>query len=405
MSNISDQLPVTPEVLEQLAEELDATMPDLLGEVRDLLAVEWPEYAQFLDEHNPDIAEVGVLFVHRLLDLAECGPPENNRPEEGEDARTQLVFEQIGRQQFQDGGDLSELLGAYQVGARAAWHKVSETALKLDLGSEALAALAEAVFAFVDEFSNASAHGYVLEQSASSAARERHREELAELLLSGRSNAAGIRAAVQHAGWQLPSEVSVVLADAGDSDACAVIDHLGINSLPIRRPDFVGAIVPNPAADGHASRLSASFRGYEVVVGHPITPDLLPAGLRIARTALRLHRSGLLAGRPILLGEQFDTLIANGDEWLLSLLRDQVLQPLRDIPDRKRERLIETLRSWLWNMGNRQAMAEELNVHPQTVRYRLDRLRELFGDRIDSPRERARLFLALVWDIPHEPHR
>jgi hypothetical protein len=398
MSNISDELPVTPEVLEQLAEELDARMPDLLGEVRDLLATEWPEYAEFLDEHNPDIADVGILFVHRLLDLAECGPDEHNDDAEGGNARIRLVFEQIGRQQFRDGGDLSELLGAYQVGARAAWHRVSETALKFGLGPQALAALAEAVFAFVDEFCNASAHGYVLEQSSCSAARERHREELARMLLSGGTNAVGIRAAARQAEWPIPGEVGVVLADIDDAAACEVIDHLGINSLPIRRPEFVGAIVPNPTADGHASRLTAAFAGYRVVIGHPMTPDLLPASLRIARAALRLQRTGLLSGRPILISEQFDALIANGDEWLLSLLREQVLQPLRAVSDAKGERLIETLRSWLWNMGNRQAMALELNIHPQTVRYRLDQLRELFGDRLDSPRERARLFLALAWD-------
>lgn len=398
MSNISDELPVTPEVLEQLAEELDTRMPELLGEVRDLLAAEWPEYAEFLDEHNPEIADVGVLFVHRLLDLAEWGPTGQSRDAGAGNSRTEMVFEQIGRQQFRDGAELSELLGAYQVGARAAWHKVSETVLKLDLGPQAIAALAEAVFAFVDEFSNASARGYVLEQSASSAARERHREELAHMLLSGRANAVAIRAAAQQAGWRLPAEVSVVVADIDDADACDVIDHLGINSLPIRRPEFVGAIVPDPTADAQASRLAAAFGGRGVVIGHPMSPDLLPASLRIARTALRLQRAGLLAGRPILISEQFDTLIANGDEWLLSLLRDQVLQPLRDVPDRKRERLNETLRSWIWNMGNRQAMAQELNIHPQTVRYRLDRLRELFGDRLDSPRERARLFLALAWD-------
>lgn len=403
MSNAFDERPVTPDGLERLAEELDATMPDLLGEVRDLLAVEWPDYAQFIDEHRGDIAEVDAMFVRRLLDLAECGPPGSDHDRGGMNARAYLVFEQVGRQQFQDGLELSDLLSAYQVGARAAWHHVAATALKLDLGSEVLAALAEAVFAFVDEFSNASAHGYVLEQSASSVARERHREELAELLLSGRSDAVGIRAAVQRAGWQLPGAASVVLADPADAGACVVVEHLG-NSLPIRRSDLVGAIVPQPTTEGRTNRLALSLQGQDVVIGQPLAPNLLPAGLRIARTALRLRQSGVLAGRPILVGEQLDTLIANRDEWLLAVLRDQVLQPLCDLPHNKRDRLIETLRSWLWNMGNRHAMAHDLNIHPQTVRYRLDRLRELFGDRLDSPRDRARLFLALIWDIPHEPH-
>jgi DNA-binding PucR family transcriptional regulator len=42
-------------------------------------------------------------------------------------------------------------------------------------------------------------------------------------------------------------------------------------------------------------------------------------------------------------------------------------------------------------------MAEELHVHPQTIRYRLGRLHDLWGDALDDPEVRARLTLALVW--------
>ena len=42
-------------------------------------------------------------------------------------------------------------------------------------------------------------------------------------------------------------------------------------------------------------------------------------------------------------------------------------------------------------------MAEELHVHPQTVRYRMGRLHDLFGDTLDDPAVRARLMLALAW--------
>jgi DNA-binding PucR family transcriptional regulator len=51
----------------------------------------------------------------------------------------------------------------------------------------------------------------------------------------------------------------------------------------------------------------------------------------------------------------------------------------------------------LLNLGNRRAVAEQLHVHPQTVRYRLGRLRELFGPALDDPATRAALLLALAW--------
>ena len=41
------------------------------------------------------------------------------------------------------------------------------------------------------------------------------------------------------------------------------------------------------------------------------------------------------------------------------------------------------------------AIARELHVHAQTVRYRLDQLRELFGDDLEDPDARFELSLAV----------
>jgi DNA-binding PucR family transcriptional regulator len=40
-------------------------------------------------------------------------------------------------------------------------------------------------------------------------------------------------------------------------------------------------------------------------------------------------------------------------------------------------------------------VAAQLHVHPQTVRYRMARLRELFGDRLDDAEARFELQVAL----------
>ena len=40
-------------------------------------------------------------------------------------------------------------------------------------------------------------------------------------------------------------------------------------------------------------------------------------------------------------------------------------------------------------------MAAALDVHPQTVRYRVRQLRDLFGDRLEDPDARFELSLAL----------
>lgn len=48
-------------------------------------------------------------------------------------------------------------------------------------------------------------------------------------------------------------------------------------------------------------------------------------------------------------------------------------------------------------MGNRQLVAEDLHVHPQTVRYWMAQPRELFGPAPRDPSRRVALQLALAW--------
>ena len=51
---------------------------------------------------------------------------------------------------------------------------------------------------------------------------------------------------------------------------------------------------------------------------------------------------------------------------------------------------------WLAEQGRLgQAVAERLGIHPQTARYRVGRLRELFGDALDDPDARFWLEVAL----------
>ncbi|HEX3262947.1 MAG TPA: helix-turn-helix domain-containing protein, partial [Solirubrobacterales bacterium] len=60
-----------------------------------------------------------------------------------------------------------------------------------------------------------------------------------------------------------------------------------------------------------------------------------------------------------------------------------------------RARMEETALAFVQHGGNAAAMARALHLHPQTVRYRLTRLRELLGDQLDEPDARFELELAL----------
>jgi DNA-binding PucR family transcriptional regulator len=101
--------------------------------------------------------------------------------------------------------------------------------------------------------------------------------------------------------------------------------------------------------------------------------------------------------------EHLDALLVHQDRRLLEGLRERCLRPLEAAAPSSRDPLRETLRSWLVHMGDQRTVAAELHVHPQTVRYRLGRLRELFGADLDDPEVRRRLFLALAWEDAAPP--
>ena len=61
----------------------------------------------------------------------------------------------------------------------------------------------------------------------------------------------------------------------------------------------------------------------------------------------------------------------------------------------ERERLIQTLGAWLDHQRHTPRVADELHVHPQTVRYRLGRLRELLGEMLDTAEGRFELQMSL----------
>ncbi|WP_245645339.1 PucR family transcriptional regulator [Pseudonocardia acaciae] len=381
-------------------------LPVILAEVRDLLADEHPDYASFLAEEFDDVVASARGFASRLVGVAENAP--DGAP--SEDVLEQTLFEEIGREHFRQGQDLGGLLAAYRAGAAVAWRHVAQVALSLDASSEALAGLASTVFTAVDRLSTASLRGYAQEQSESVLARDRLREELAELLLSDRSDTATIRAVAARAEWPLPHDAAVVLVDPDNQAARAALARLEPACLRIRgpragslgasadgAPGLVGAIVPDPSGPRRRARLANLLRGADAVVGSTVPLDRLPASLRVAEIAVRLRRTHVLTDDPLFVGEHLDALIVHHDERLLAALRRQYLAPLDDLPAPTRDRLATTLTSWLLHMGNRQAMAGELHVHPQTVRYRMAQLRELFGPALDDPSIRATLLLALAW--------
>ncbi len=135
----------------------------MLDEVRTMLAPVAPEYAEYLIEGRADVVVASEAAMEAFVEHAQRCLSLTQSPEEVEllPDTALSMFEEVGRNQWSEGFALRTLLSAYQGGGRVAWRHVAATSLRNGVGAEALTALAEAVFYFVDELCAASTDGYV----------------------------------------------------------------------------------------------------------------------------------------------------------------------------------------------------------------------------------------------------
>jgi hypothetical protein len=163
--------------------------------------------------------------------------------------------------------------------------------------------------------------------------------------------------------------------------------------------------LPDPDAPGRRRQLTTQIGALEplsgdggaapVALGPTVPWPRAAESLRRAAAAYRLAAGGRAAGGLVVAEDHLATLLLAADRGLAADLAASRLAPLEALADGPRGRLTETLRAWLDRPGQVQAVAAELGVHPQTVRYRVRQLRELFGTRLEDPEARFELALAL----------
>ena len=390
--------------LTPLVAGLRRELPALLDDVADAMRAIDEDYASFLSTDRSLVLAAAQGAMEELVGAAEgCltgsfdAAVADVLGEHHADVAL-VLFEEAGRDQWRRDLPLRPLLMAYQVGGRVAWRHISSVAVASGVPSDGLVALAEAVFRLVDRISSVTVDGFLQEQTESAGVREHLRDALAERLLSDRAAEGAVQEAARRAGWTLPEEAAVVFIGPEDQHGRQALARMSPRCLQLRTTVLPGVIVPDPRAPGGRQRLIGALRGVPAVVGRVVPLHRLPESARIAEAAAQTFGFPDSSRSPLFVDDHLGMLIVHRDERLLGALREQCLEPLRHAAPGSREALRRTLQSWLMNMGDRQAIARDLFVHPQTVSYRLGRLRELFGRALDDPAARMQLLLALGWD-------
>ena len=309
---------------------------------------------------------------------------------------------ELGRGEARQGRSMDALLSAYRVGARVAWRELSGTAVEAGLTADTVARFAELVFAFIDELSASSVSGHADELATTGRVRERYLERLARQLLDGEP-AEVLHDSAERAGWNPPSTLTaIVLAEAQTRGLAARFGQstlLVSEDLPgVGASDSLVVLLAPDLDVRHRRQLRSALQGRRALVG-PARPWMLVQSSY--RRALRARTLPVADDVDIVdTDDHLVELVLTADREAAEDLRERVLAPLSGLRPSTAERLAETLRSWLLHQGQREAVAAELFVHPQTVRYRMTQIRELFGDGLDDPRTVMELTVALAVPKP-----
>jgi sugar diacid utilization regulator len=358
---------------------------------------------------SADAAGLALTNLRALLSNLERGDPLSN----GQLEETRLS---AARRVYQ-GVSLESFLHAGRLWGQFAWEML-RAAARADRPDEREAALeiASRVMNHVDLVSVAGAHAYLDEAQGLSGDGRVLRGDLLEELLGGGRDSHRARRQAGSSGLRLAENYVVILVrpregPCGERGTTrwtleAARTHLRPSSgalLVGARDTEVVALYPvSEAAQVHAAKKDAASlagavatRGLSVGLSgwHPGLAGIALAYAE-AKEAAQLAAGSGITDRAVALDEVLIDHIARFTPHVSRIL-DETLDPLVQYDLAHQTALVPTVRAYVDAGFNLTRSAEVLHVHPNTVMYRLRRVKELSGRDPHDPDDLLILFLAL----------
>jgi hypothetical protein len=375
------------EVARRVLARLDELVERMGAAYRD----EVPEYAALTEvEMAGEVLPVSRAIVAAFFEAAAA----DRAPDVGEIG----ALQRMGARRLEMGVPLEPMLHVYRVAGRTVWSAMVEATRE---GEEpALADLGGAWMDFVDRAASVAASGYLDASHDHLRRLDARRTALLEALLAA-GDAADVAALRAEFTTPLAARYQPVLV-AGD-DVASRIDDLAAACPPGTLSGHRGGhVLLLAAGEPDLARLLRRTGDGVVVHGPAAAPG--PSLTAEVRHAEQLVEVAWAAGRRGVFGTDdllIDQLVA-GSPRASAALVSQVLHPLR-AGDRTGV-LVATLATWLAT-GTVPETARREVVHPNTVSYRLRRVKELTGLDPRIPNDATLLSLALAASAPHVQNR
>lgn len=308
------------------------------------------------------------------------------------------TLRRLGRAMAYEGRRLESLRSAFHIGAGLAWKRLHSIASRRGLPAAMLGDIGDDLFDYIDSLGEQSSLGFHEAQTQLTDAAHQWRQRVLELVLAGQAAPHGELAAHAAAGgWEMPVEVALVAIASSPEAELPSVRMLHPSALGTMYSDRPVVLLPAPVTPALRNEIEVLFADHRVAIGCEVPLADAASSLRWARRALDLAEAGLIADEPVIdCREHVGMLWIHAEPMLADIVAKSSLQPLFNEPRHSRRILGQTLLHWISTQNpSAPAMAEALGVHPQTIRYRLKRLRDIFGNSMDDPRTRLEMFFAL----------
>jgi hypothetical protein len=373
--------PVAALLVQEVVEEIQRTVP---------------AYSRPLEGRFRDVL-VGAVktAIHQCCD-AICDP-------RAQQSDWQAAFRRAGRAEFAEGRTTDPLQAAVRVGARVVWRYLGVNAHSLGIPAEALFTMADAIFAWVDELSAVAIEGYHEAQAKAQAkvstnamdVREMSRRHLVRAILSGEQAARDwVGALAQAARWPLPDQL-VAIAVERRTEHDELTEITGHDAALVDLDCAAPCVLL--ADPGRNRRLVSDLvGGRRAAVGPVVAVGEADRSFALARRLLgTMQTKAGPTTRIAWCHDHLAMLLLLVDPFLTTQLREHTEAAFAGLTPKQRDRMATTLLAWLQTSGTHNEIAARLDVHPQTVRYRIHQLQELLGDKLADPDARLTMELAL----------
>jgi len=371
-----------------LHDHLRPFFADITEEVVRAVRTEIPEYARPMDDTYMQVVRRGAEHALQGF-LARMAEPDTDWEP------IKATYQRIGRGEAVEGRSLDAFQAALRLGARVTWRRINALVDAELLPRQVLAVFGEALFLHLDEMAAATTAGYTEARLHAAGELQQRRTRLLDLLtVDPPASVEAISELAHSAQWTVPRTLAVVVVEHSPDPA----------SRPIVPPEFLARfdvqpsvlVVPDPEGPGRARTVAGALHGLRAAMGPTVPLHEGARSLRWASETLDLARRGVVPDTGLTLCQNYlATLLLARDEALVQALAERRLGPLDTMRSPQRERLAETLLSWLECGHNASEVAARLGVHPQTVRYRMRQLDQLFGAQLHDTTVQFEMQLAL----------